>query len=126
LIQQADQQYPSVSTGCRIRFSIESNALDLGKFQLFDLPTQGFAQLPGAISARAQHCRYGKIYSRSMRFETGLVDAHTHIPDIMNLVTDGAFHPSIKTTRIAEWHDAPEAFFNVGPQVVVTRPQLNP
>ena len=64
------------------------------------------------------------IYSRSLRFETDLVDARTHIPDIMNLGTRGAFDPSIVTTRLADWQDAPQALLDEGPKVVVARPRL--
>lgn len=65
-----------------------------------------------------------RIYSRSLRFETGLVDARTRIPDIMNLGTKCAFDPSIVTTRLAGWQDAPQALLDEGPTVVVTRPRL--
>lgn len=66
-----------------------------------------------------------EMYSRSLRFETGLVDARACLPEIIALTASGLFQPAKVTTLTADWCDAPHALLDEGPKVVVTRPRLS-
>lgn len=108
--------YPIAFDGCG-----EGNGLE---FAIRALSSTGVCTSATPYFRKKTALPLWEMYSRSLRFETGLVDARAHIPDIMNLVASGAFDPSIVTTRLADWQDAPEALLDEGPKVVVTRPRL--
>jgi alcohol dehydrogenase len=60
------------------------------------------------------------MYGSGVTFVTGRVHARTELPRVLELVARG-FDPSIVTTRLASWEEAPEALLDRGPKVVITR-----
>ncbi len=61
------------------------------------------------------------MYATGMTFKTGLTNARTVIPKVLELVQSGRFRPEQLTTRVAPWHEAAEAFADLSAKVVVVR-----
>ncbi|MBX3024111.1 alcohol dehydrogenase catalytic domain-containing protein [bacterium] len=61
------------------------------------------------------------LYGTGVTFVTGRVHARNDLPAVLDFVARGGFAPQAVTSRVAAWDDAPEALFDPGPKVVITR-----
>jgi alcohol dehydrogenase len=61
------------------------------------------------------------MYGAGITFVTGRVHARNELPALLRLVAEGRFDPSLVSSRVAPWEDAPEAMLDEGPKVVITR-----
>jgi threonine dehydrogenase-like Zn-dependent dehydrogenase len=61
------------------------------------------------------------MYGNGVTFVTGRVNARAELPAALALVAKGRFDPSIVTTRVSAWDDAPEAMLDRGPKVIISR-----
>ena len=52
---------------------------------------------------------------------TGLVNARADLPKVLALVVEGGFKPESVPTRVAAWEDAPLAFLDPAPKLVISR-----
>jgi len=107
--------YPIAFDGCGERSGLE--------FALRSLASTGVCTSAAPHFKIRTSLPLWEMYSRSLRFETGLADARAHIPDILSLTASGKFKPQLVTNRVSTWADAPEALLDKGPKVVVVRPQ---
>lgn len=60
-------------------------------------------------------------YGIGLTFVTGRVQSRAMLPEVLALVAAGKLCPELVTTRVADWEDAPRAFLDSGPKVVVVR-----
>ncbi len=67
-----------------------------------------------------------QMYLNGSTFRTGLANARADLPDVLELITKGAFEPGRITSRVADWGSAAEAFASPGTKMVVARPRLTP
>ncbi len=108
--------YPIVFDGCGQKEGLET--------AIRALATTGVCTSATPYFRKRTAVPLWEMYSRSLRFETGLANARACLPQIIDLVASGAFDPSIVTTLTADWSDAPHALLDDGPKVVVTRERL--
>jgi len=62
-----------------------------------------------------------EMYSNGITFVTGRPSARPAIPQVLELVTAGRFHPEQVTTAVAAWDDAPAALLEPNTKLVLTR-----
>jgi threonine dehydrogenase-like Zn-dependent dehydrogenase len=64
-----------------------------------------------------------EMYVRNTTFVTGRVHARKHIPPILESIESGRFDPTQVTTKVVDWHDAPDALleFPAWNKLVFTR-----
>lgn len=62
-----------------------------------------------------------EMYTTGVTFQTGRVNARQAIPQVLDLVQNGRFHPENITTAVAKWEEAPEAMMAFTTKVVITR-----
>ncbi|NOU33701.1 MAG: alcohol dehydrogenase catalytic domain-containing protein [Polyangiaceae bacterium] len=60
-------------------------------------------------------------YGIGLTFVTGRVRSRAMLPEVLAMVAAGTLRPEEVTTRVADWEDAPRAFLDAGPKVVVVR-----
>jgi alcohol dehydrogenase len=65
-----------------------------------------------------------KMYMTSATLRVGVSHARADLPSVLALVADEKFDPSIVTTLVADWNDAPRAMFERTTKVVVRRAPL--
>jgi threonine dehydrogenase-like Zn-dependent dehydrogenase len=58
------------------------------------------------------------MYGNGVTFRTGRVDARVELPKVLALLAKG-FDPSVVTTRVAAWDQAPEAMHDRGAKLVL-------
>lgn len=102
-----------------VEASGRSDALTFG---LHALTPGGICTVVGFHWRRATKVPLWDMYLRNLRLETGLVHARSELPEVVNLIASGRFDPSVVTTTLANWADAPEAFLEPGAKVVISRP----
>jgi alcohol dehydrogenase len=62
-----------------------------------------------------------QMYSRCCTLHTGRAHVRPHIPSVLAAVASGRFDPSIVTTTLADWDEAPDALAEPTTKVVITR-----
>jgi alcohol dehydrogenase len=63
-----------------------------------------------------------RMYLDGTSFRTGLSNPRADLPDVLDLVQTGRFHPELVTTRVADWDSADEAVLDRdATKVVLTR-----
>lgn len=62
-----------------------------------------------------------RMYSRCCTLHTGRAHVRPHIPAVLDLVAAGAFDPSLVTSAVAPWEDAPAALADPPLKLVVAR-----
>jgi threonine dehydrogenase-like Zn-dependent dehydrogenase len=85
------------------------------------LTPQGVCTVVGFHWRRTTPVPLWDMYLRNLRLETGLVHARSELPKVVNLIASGRFDPSLVTTTVASWADAPRAFLDPGAKVVMSR-----
>ena len=61
------------------------------------------------------------MYLDGTSFRTGLSNPRADLPDVLDLVRTGRFHPELVTTRVADWDSADEAVLDRDATKVVLR-----
>jgi threonine dehydrogenase-like Zn-dependent dehydrogenase len=61
------------------------------------------------------------MYSRCCTLHTGRAHARPAIPEVLALVADGRFDPSLVTSEVVPWADAAEALASPPMKLVVSR-----
>lgn len=64
------------------------------------------------------------MYARNLNLQTGLVDARSHLPELLQLASTGKLDARSVVTTVASWSDAPDALVAKSTKVVIERPQL--
>jgi alcohol dehydrogenase len=62
-----------------------------------------------------------QMYVNDATLKIGVSHTRTNLPDVIALVGEGKFDPTIVTTLVADWNDAPAAFATPTTKVVVKR-----
>jgi alcohol dehydrogenase len=65
-----------------------------------------------------------QMYLNESTFHIGLSNPAADLPDVLELVTSGAFQPARVTSHVSAWNDAHEAFLVPGTKAVVDRAPL--
>ena len=65
-----------------------------------------------------------EMFGTGVSFVTGRVHARAVAPKVLALMAEGRLRPEQITTRLASWEEAPEAFIDPGPKVVVARSEV--
>lgn len=87
----------------------------------------GAAGTGGVVASAGIHFHGGtqlpllQMYARGISFSTSLPHARTELPLVLALVASGKLQPQHVTTRVAAWDDAPDAFFEAGAKMIVSR-----
>ena len=63
-----------------------------------------------------------QMYSRCCTLHAGRAHVRPHIPEVLALVAAGTFDPSLVTSAVADWEDAPAALADPPLKLVVARP----
>jgi alcohol dehydrogenase len=113
-MRQFERRFPIV-----VEATGRADMLALG---LSALTPQGVCTVVGFHWRRVTAVPLWDMYLRNLRLETGLVHARSELPKVVNLIASGRFDPSIVTTTVATWADAPRAFLEPGAKVVIARP----
>ena len=61
------------------------------------------------------------MYSRCCTLHTGRAHVRPAIPEVLELVADGRFDPSLVTTEVVDWDDAVDALADPPMKLVVRR-----
>jgi hypothetical protein len=61
------------------------------------------------------------MYTRGIRFGTGRTQARRDLPAALRLASGGAFDLATVATTIVSWDDAPRAWTEPAPKLVVRR-----
>lgn len=61
------------------------------------------------------------MYGTGVTFITGRVNASACLPEVLELIHAGRFHPEKVTTRTASWEEAPEALLDPAAKVIIVR-----
>lgn len=61
------------------------------------------------------------VFMKGITFRTSRVCSRAVLPQVLDLIAAGRLRPSVITTRVAAWDDAPAAFLDRAPKVIVTR-----
>jgi alcohol dehydrogenase len=62
------------------------------------------------------------MYLKGTRLHVGVSNPRADLPAVLELIAAGRFHPGRVTSRVAEWHEAPDAFLDrEATKVVVAR-----
>jgi alcohol dehydrogenase len=62
-----------------------------------------------------------EMYTKGIRFHTGRVQARPAMPELLDLVSAGRFHPERVTAETATWDNAPEAVAGHRAKLVISR-----
>ena len=61
------------------------------------------------------------MYTTGVTFKTGVCHARSLIPEVLDFVRSGRFHPERLTSRVVPWKDAAQAWQDLPTKVVVVR-----
>jgi alcohol dehydrogenase len=62
-----------------------------------------------------------EMFTKGITFKTGRCHARPAMPELLQLVSDGSFHPERATARVAAWDEAAEALAEHDAKLVLTR-----
>lgn len=62
-----------------------------------------------------------QMYINGSTFYTGISNPHADLPELLDLIKCGKFHPELVTSLVADWIDAPQAYLERGTKVVIKR-----
>ena len=65
-----------------------------------------------------------QMFANDSMLRTGVSHARAALPEVLALIANGRFDPSVVTTLVSGWDDAPEAFLERTTKVVVQRAPL--
>lgn len=62
-----------------------------------------------------------QMYLNSSTFHIGVSHPRADLPEVLDLITSGRFHPEKITTLHAHWEDAEEAYLSQTTKLVLSR-----
>ena len=75
----------------------------------------------GFYFQKKTHLPLMQMYANDTTFHTGISHPRADLPEVLDLITTRKFQPEKVTTLLADWEDAPEAYLERTPKVVVHR-----
>ena len=107
-------------TGAGYDISVDASNEERGlDYAVRSLASGGVCTSVGFYFRRGTPLPLWRMYLDGTSFRTGLSNPRADLPDVLDLVRTGRFHPELVTTRVADWDSADEAVLDRGATKVV-------
>lgn len=114
---------PPLRGGYPITVDASSTATGL-KYAIDVLAPGGTCTALGFYFRRGTPLPLWSMYLNDATLRIGVAHAREHLPAVLDLIAQKRFNPSVVTTLLSPWDDAPRALLEPSTKVVLQRPRL--
>jgi len=124
---RSDRRLPHHASGFRDRYPITVDASSTAaglRYAIGALAPGGTCTALGFYFRRGTPLPLWRMYLNDATLRVGVAHARAHLPAVLDLIAQKRFDPSVVTTLVAAWDDAPRALLESSTKVVLERPRL--